>query len=136
MNEDLKQTLALLRARHYPLVPGIPADQAQRLYHLAKAFSPEGVYSDKFVPMRIESNDWEVRYFTDRGYGSDVEFRLFYPGRNYCSLCFIVHSDGRVEQSSGGYVPTSDVRPNEPVLPEVKLLVSYVSEAIRQCIAI
>lgn len=131
MNE-VQDTLAQLRALHYSPVPGILPEQAQRLYHMAKALSLEGLHGQNFVPMPLESTVWELRFFTDRGQGEDVEFGVFYPDTRYCRQEFIVHSDGRIVRSTSGTLPPGDNRPNEPELPDLPTLFGHVFETIRK----
>jgi hypothetical protein len=123
------------RALHFPSVTGIDAAKAQRLFHLAMALAPEGIRADDFVPLPIGDTTWELRFFTNRGSGKDVEFCVFLPNTRYAREGFIVHDDGLVETTADCVVPESDVRPDEPKLPAIPELLALVSEVINKRVA-
>ncbi|WP_042974545.1 hypothetical protein [Burkholderia sp. AU4i] len=80
------------------------------LYELAKRLNPEGVVKKAFIPVEVEGQPMELRYFTDRGDGSDVEFSFFRSDARYARRSIIVWKDGRIDSADDGVLPDSDKR--------------------------
>ncbi|CAB3733458.1 hypothetical protein LMG22037_05800 [Paraburkholderia phenoliruptrix] len=91
----------------------IASFSAAALYELAKSLHPKGVVDEAFIPVEIEGQPMELRYFTDRGDGSDVELSFFRADARYARRSIIVWQDGRIDPTDDGVLPESDKREGE-----------------------
>lgn len=101
----------------------------KKLYLSAKKLAPLGLYAKSFIPIIISGNAFELRYFTDRGHGTDVEFGIYLKDRKYARIGFIVWHNGSIEEDKG-FIQESDKDSNEPT---IKLT---VNELIPICLAV
>jgi hypothetical protein len=88
---------------------------SQKLFKKAKIFSPSGVTCDNFIPIVIDGQNLELRYFTERGSGFDVEFNFYLATQNFARKSFIIWQNGRIEDNDDGDIPKSDMIDNEPI---------------------
>jgi hypothetical protein len=86
------------------------------LYELAKSLHPDGVGGDSFIPVEVEGQVMELRYFTDRGNGTDVEFRFFRTDARCARREVIVWKNGRMDPDEHGEIPDNDRREGEKAI--------------------
>lgn len=83
------------------------------LYTKAKNLAPNGIKSDKFLPILLDGFEFKLLYFTNKGNGNDVVFSLFLDGGRYSRKDIIVWEDGKIEEPDG-IIPDFDLLDNEP----------------------
>ena len=115
-----------LDAMHQEEFPVVDAsiEEVQKLYHLAKAVSPQGLYGDDRLTINIEDEDWGICFFTNRGKGQDVEFRIFHPDQYYASNTFIAYESGKLEQNAENKFE------GVPAIPSLDLIRFEVTKAL------
>lgn len=103
------------------------------LYTLAKRLHPEGVAGEAFIPVEVEGQKMELRYFTNRGNGTDVEFGFFRPDARYARQTVILWHDGRMELETRGVIPDFDQRDGEkPITLPMEELMRLAFIALQQ----
>jgi hypothetical protein len=103
------------------------------LYELAKRLHPEGVVGTEFIPVEVQGMKMELRYFTDRGKGLDVEFSFFRTDAKYSRRAVIVWSDGRMEPDDEGVIPEFDQRDGEaPITLTVEELMRIAFDSLQK----
>lgn len=106
---------------------------AVALYELAKHRHPEGVTGSAFIPVEVQGVQMELRYFTDRGNGSDVQFGFYRADAEYARRAVIVWRDGRVEPDDQGVIPKFDQRDGEkPITLSVGELMRIAFDSLQK----
>lgn len=104
---------------------------AAELFELAKRLHPQGLLGDSFLPVTVQGENLELRYFTDRGRGNDIEFSFFRPDARYARRTFIVLQNGKVFASEEGHIPERDkVEGEKPITASVRELMLLAYEAV------
>jgi hypothetical protein len=109
---------------------------AAALYELAKRLHPHGLLGESYVPVSVQGEGFELRYFTDRGRGEDVEFSFFRPDALYARRTFIVLRNGKVGTPDQGHVPERDkIQGEKPITAPTGELMKLIYEALSHSVA-
>jgi hypothetical protein len=104
---------------------------AAALFELAKRLHPAGLLGEAYVPVTVQGETFELRYFTDRGRGEDVEFSFFRSDAQYARRTFIVLRNGKVGTPDQGHVPERDkVQGEMPITTPTGELMNLIHEAL------
>jgi hypothetical protein len=106
------------------------SDRFRELYRLAVSQHKDGINGKDFIPITIEGQKLELRYFTNRGHGDDVEFMIFVAGHRYSRKSLIVYQDGRVDEEKDGMLPDFDKLPAEPHFPDNSTVLQIIHETL------